>query len=114
MKRSAALMMAALSLVAMGNVASAAEEEPDRLAGTARLILETDSIVADQSINDEEKTVEIHDYQYGDQLDIQKVIAIESDSMACGVTPATMTYRDSQGKLHALRYQIMGGGCQNG
>ena len=59
MKRSAALMMAALSFVALGNVASAAEEEPDRMAADTRLILETDSIVADQSTNDEAQAVEV-------------------------------------------------------
>ena len=114
MKRSAVLTMAAISFVALGNLANAAEGKPDPLAADTQLILEADRIVADQSSGDEGKAAEVHDYQYGDKLDIRNVIAIKSDSTACGVTPAVMTYRDSQGEVHTLRYQVMGRGCQNG
>jgi len=115
MKRSAVLMMAAISFVAMGNLANAAEETPDPLAADTQLIiLETDTIVASRITDDEDPAVEDHAYQYGEKLDIRKVIAVKSDAQACGITPATMTYQDSQGEVHTLRYQVVGQGCQNG
>lgn len=112
MKRLATLMMAVIPFVALCDVVNATEEEPDPLAADTQLIiLDTDSIVSHQSTNDEET---VHDYQYGDKPDIQEVISVKTDSMACGLTPAVMTYADSHGEKHTLRYQVMGNGCQNG
>ncbi|SEJ47949.1 Protein of unknown function [Azotobacter beijerinckii] len=107
MKRLAALMMAAASFMAMSNIANAAEKEPDPLTADIQLV------APHQSANDE-KTVDSHDYQYGDKPDVHKVISVKSNPMACGVTPAVMTYEDSHGEIHIMRYQIMGSGCQNG
>lgn len=107
MNRLAVVMLAVAPFMAMGNVVDAAEEEPDPLTDDLQLVVPQDA-------DNDEATVEAHDYQYGDKLDVEKVISIESDSMACGVTPAVMTYEDSHGERHVLRYQVMGTGCQNG
>ncbi|SEQ71343.1 Protein of unknown function [Azotobacter beijerinckii] len=107
MNRLATVMMAVAPFIAMSNLVDAAEEEPDPLTADLQLVVP-------QGAADDEQTVEAHDYQYGDELDVEKIISIESDSMACGVTPAVMTYEDSHGERHVLRYQVMGTGCQNG
>ena len=43
-------------------------------------------------------------YQYGMPLDVAKVLRIEQPNERCEVSLATMTYLDSQGQVHALRY----------
>lgn len=107
MKSLAALMMAVVPFMAMSNGVDAAEEEPDPLTADIQLV------VPDES--DDEETVVVHDYEYSDELDVHKVISVESDSMACGVTPAIMTYEDSHGEIHVMRYLVMGSGCnENG
>lgn len=105
MKRLAALMMAVVPFMAMSTVVDAAEEEPDPLTADIQLV------VPDQS--DNEETTAVHDYRYSDELDVHKIISIESNSTACGVTPAVMTYEDSHGELHIMRYQVVGYGCQS-
>lgn len=46
--------------------------------------------------------------------DISEVVSIESDPYACGITDATMIYRDSTGELKRLEYRIWGDGCTGG
>ncbi|NHN78409.1 DUF2790 domain-containing protein [Azotobacter chroococcum] len=106
MKRLAALMMAVAPFMAMSTVVDAAEEEPDPLTADIQLV------VPDESVN-EETVVDVHDYQYSDELDVQRIISIESNSTACGVTPAVMTYEDSHGERHVMRYQVVGYGCEH-
>lgn len=44
-------------------------------------------------------------YQYGDHLDIAKVIAVDAPANASGhASTATLTYRDSDGKLQKVSY----------
>ncbi|MEE9098906.1 MULTISPECIES: DUF2790 domain-containing protein [Pseudomonas] len=43
-------------------------------------------------------------YQYGMPLDVAKVLRIEQPNERCEVSLATMTYLDSQGQVHTLRY----------
>ncbi|SFB62484.1 DUF2790 domain-containing protein [Azotobacter beijerinckii] len=107
MKRSAVLAIATIYFIAMGNAVSAAEVEPDPLAADTQLI-------ASHEPTSDEKTAEVNDYTYSDKLDIRKVVAIESNSMACGLAPALMTYEDTHGEVHTVHYQIMGTGCQGG
>lgn len=55
----------------------------------------------------EVKTPEFNDYQYGMTMDIAKVISINyypPKPKFCGAIPAVMTYMDSKGEKHALRY----------
>lgn len=102
MKSLAVLMVAAVPFMAMSNSASAAEERPDPLTADLQLVRPATG----------EEVAEAHDYRAGEKLDVHKVISIESDSSVCGVTPAVMTYEDSHGGMHVMRYRVMGGGCQ--
>lgn len=43
-------------------------------------------------------------YQYGMPLDVAKVLRIEQPNQRCEVSLATMTYLDSQGQVHSVRY----------
>ncbi len=49
-------------------------------------------------------------YQYGDSLDIAKVISMEVPS-GCAVGEAKMTYVDSNGETHVLKYLRQGEDC---
>ncbi|WKN19774.1 DUF2790 domain-containing protein [Azotobacter vinelandii] len=104
MKRLATLMMAVVPFMAMSNIVDAAQKEPDPLAADLQLI-------APYKSTDDGRIVD--DYKYGDNLDIHKVISVESDSRACGLTPAIMTYEDSHGERHIVRYETVGAGCNN-
>ncbi|CDF85598.1 hypothetical protein PKB_4273 [Pseudomonas knackmussii B13] len=53
------------------------------------------------------------DYTYGIKLDIRKVVSKSDVPDICGVVPMWMTYDDSQGRRHTIRYQVMGT-CPNG
>lgn len=52
----------------------------------------------------------VEDYAYGMHLDIAKVIST-SDYNYCGIGPRELTYADSQGAVHTLRYPAFGDGC---
>jgi hypothetical protein len=54
------------------------------------------------------------DYSYSAHLDIARVRSVDDVSDICGITPVKMTYDDSQGQTHILRYMMMGGGCNSG
>lgn len=43
-------------------------------------------------------------YHYGMPLDVAKVISIEQPNERCEVSHATMTYLDSQGQQHSVKY----------
>jgi len=50
---------------------------------------------------------EVQDYTYGMKMDIAKVVSLEyfpPTPNFCGVIPAQMTYEDSNGHMHAIRY----------
>lgn len=47
-------------------------------------------------------------------LDIAKVIHMDSVPDTCGVAPMHMTYEDHKGQRHTLEYSVMGNGCSNG
>lgn len=54
------------------------------------------------------------DYHYGMHLDIARVVSHSEISVVCHTVPALMTYEDSNGEQHTVRYQVMGNGCQRG
>jgi hypothetical protein len=67
------------------------------------------SFAKDNDIN-----VPIEHYQYGDTLDIAKVIEVDTPPDVCAVVKTHMLYLDSKGAKHNLEYNIMGNGCSNG
>lgn len=56
----------------------------------------------------------VEHYQYGNHLDIAKVIKTSAVPNVCQVVPAKMTYEDHKGEQHVLEYLVMGNGCSNG
>ncbi|QTS88089.1 DUF2790 domain-containing protein [Ectopseudomonas khazarica] len=59
--------------------------------------------------------VDVKQYQYGMQLDINQVLQRTDNSRESGVVPSVMVYRDSQGDVHAVRFLEWGGQTnQNG
>ncbi|MBB3103209.1 DUF2790 domain-containing protein [Azomonas macrocytogenes] len=121
MKNLAMLMVAALPCLAMADSSSAGEEtvaeEPALVSTKNQIELNTESIISDKpdDVLDENnpEALEVEEYHYGMKPDIEKVISVKSDSTVCGVVPAYMLYEDSHGERHLLRYQVMGGGCND-
>lgn len=65
--------------------------------------------------NDTFKSLPVEHYQYGDTLDIVKVIEVDTPADdVCSVVTTHMLYLDSKGVKHNLEYNIMGNGCSNG
>jgi len=56
---------------------------------------------------------QLSDYQYGDQLDIAKVLSLTIPVGGCEVVEATMTYLDSKGETRVMRYLRQGSGCHD-
>ncbi|MCF6781013.1 DUF2790 domain-containing protein [Stutzerimonas stutzeri] len=52
-------------------------------------------------------------YEYGDRPDIAKVLSLDVPSDGCNVVEATMTYLDSNGETHAMRYLRQGADCHD-
>lgn len=52
------------------------------------------------------------DCHYGRQLDIHRVVR-PADLSFCGIREVEMTYEDSAGQLHRLRYRAWGLDCAN-
>jgi hypothetical protein len=53
------------------------------------------------------------EYHYGADLDIARVLSHSEIPPVCYVVPVEMTYEDSKGHQHTLRYRVMGSGCLN-
>ncbi len=51
---------------------------------------------------------EVKDYVYGMKLDIAKMIHISPPVKYCGIINSYMSYQDSKGKLHSIRYVEQG------
>ena len=59
--------------------------------------------------------LQVQQYQYGMQLDIDQVLKRTDNSHKSGVVPSVLVYRDSQGEVHAVRFMEWGGQSnQNG
>lgn len=54
----------------------------------------------------------IRDYAYGMKIDIAKLVHTTRDISTCGNFKKIMSYEDSQGSLHSVRY-TMPGQCAN-
>lgn len=54
------------------------------------------------------------EYHYDAQLDIARVLSHSEIPPVCYVVPAQMTYEDSKGNQHTIRYHVMGSGCFGG
>lgn len=80
------------------------------LAGFATQAFSDDTPVANTGPNQ----TAVESYHYGMKLDIQKIISVSEIANECAPVPAQMTYEDSQGKRHILKYQVMGTGCSAG
>ncbi|TPG66814.1 DUF2790 domain-containing protein [Pseudomonas arsenicoxydans] len=52
----------------------------------------------------------VEDYRYSKSLNIAKVVNITSGDY-CGIGPREMTYVDTMGATHVLRYQAFGDSC---
>jgi len=52
----------------------------------------------------------VEDYSYSKPLNIAKVVNITSGDY-CGIGPREMTYVDTMGATHVLRYQAYGDSC---
>lgn len=65
--------------------------------------------LAQAPLAEDASQVQAQDYHYGMALDVHKVIHISDNSDKVGVVPATITYLDSQGRLHKLNYLELGG-----
>ncbi|HCP55314.1 MULTISPECIES: DUF2790 domain-containing protein [Pseudomonas] len=50
-------------------------------------------------------------YQYGDTLDVARVISQTATDEGCGVVDATIVYEDSKGETHRLQYERLGNNC---
>lgn len=53
-------------------------------------------------------------YTYGAELDVAKVISLTDVSRKTGVVPVTMVYEDSQGDVHQIQFQQIGGKNNSG
>ncbi|TWH75913.1 uncharacterized protein DUF2790 [Azomonas agilis] len=72
-------------------------------------------VVVNAAKTTEAESSEIESYHYGETLDVQEVISITKDSsVTCAPVPVTMLYKDSQGVLRKLNYQVFDNGCQSG
>ncbi|MFV0456740.1 MAG: DUF2790 domain-containing protein [Pseudomonas sp.] len=52
-------------------------------------------------------------YQYGDHLDIAKVVSLDVPTGGCEVVEATMTYLNSKGETHSVSYLRQGTDCDD-
>ncbi|WP_312830664.1 DUF2790 domain-containing protein [Pseudomonas rhodesiae] len=55
-----------------------------------------------------EPVPEVKDYVYGMKLDVAKTIHVSPPVKYCGNVDSYMSYQDSQGKLHSIRYILQG------
>ncbi|MGE7993773.1 DUF2790 domain-containing protein [Pseudomonas sp. NPDC089554] len=63
-----------------------------------------------QSLNKPMPTLE--NYRYDMTLDIAKVVHVSQNVLYCGNVKSIMSYEDTNGKLHMVRYMV-GGRCYN-
>jgi hypothetical protein len=52
-------------------------------------------------------------YQYGDKLDIAKVVSMDVPAGGCEIVQARMTYVDSKGETHETTYLRQGPDCMD-
>lgn len=84
------------------------------LIAAAVSCLSISAMADDTTANQPVQDVVAQDYTYGMNLDIHKVISSTEVANVCAVVPIEMTYEDSHGQRHILKYLVMGNGCSNG
>lgn len=72
------------------------------------------SLAGEQPVANEPDQASVEHYQYGMDLDIERVIKSTQASDGCGVEPAQLVYEDRQGQRHTLQYLVAGNGCGGG
>lgn len=50
----------------------------------------------------------LEDYAYGMDLDVGKLVYVSPNVRYCGNVRSMMTYEDSKGELHMVRYLVKG------
>jgi hypothetical protein len=89
-----------------------AEGGGDRVYG--RMMQENQQAMEQYALKNSKAIPEIVHYEYGMNLDVQKVVSVTQANNSCDVAPSRMTYEDSAGKLNTLEYIVMGTKCQHG
>lgn len=84
------------------------------LIAAAASCLSLSALADDTTVNQSTQSVVPQNYTYDMDLDIHKVISTTDVANVCAVVPVEMTYEDSSGQRHILKYQVMGNGCSNG
>ena len=101
----------AVTILTLSSLAMA-EGGGDRVYG--RMMQENQQAMEQYALKNGKAIPEIVHYEYGMNLDIQKVVSVTQANKTCGVAPSRMTYEDSRGQRRTVEYQVMGTGCSNG
>ncbi|CAD5109845.1 DUF2790 domain-containing protein [Zestomonas carbonaria] len=72
------------------------------------LLASSAAMAASGESSDPASELPVTQYEYGMELDIQKVISVTPKPDTCDVVPATMIYVDSHGDTQRLDYRAMG------
>jgi len=60
------------------------------------------------ALDNNKKEPVVVDYKYGMKIDVTKLIHQTKDIEVCGNFKKIMSYEDSQGELHSVRYTLLG------
>jgi len=60
------------------------------------------------AIDNNKKEPVVVDYKYGMTIDVAKLIHQTKDVEVCGNYKKIMSYEDTQGELHSVRYTLLG------
>ena len=82
-----------------------AEGSADKVYGS--MIQENEKRWREYALSIDKNPPETVHYRYGMDVDIERVIHITSTRIGCGVMPAQMTYKDSNGNLNILEYRAV-------
>ena len=101
----------AASILTLSSLAMA-EGGGDRVYG--RMMQENQQAMEQYASRNGKTPPEVVHYEYGMNLDIQKVVSVTRANKTCGVAPSRMTYEDSTGKLNTVEYKVMADNCPHG
>ncbi|MCU1717899.1 DUF2790 domain-containing protein [Pseudomonas sp. 5P_3.1_Bac2] len=70
------------------------------------------ALFASANVMAAEESVKAVDYKYGMDLDVATVISIvDQPHQPCSLVKSQMTYKDSQGEVHAVNYVKLDSEC---
>lgn len=96
------LLLASFSAVAQNDIKNINDRlEKDAREATARYATSVDKPMP-----------ELQDYRYSMKMDVAKTIHMSQNVAYCGNVKKLMSYEDSQGELHLVRY-LVSGTCRN-